>query len=259
VEFGDTTLGRIRYEPGWRWSQDVRPLVGGGEWCDIRHVGVAISGLLHVEMSDGTMVELGPGDAYEVPPGHDAWVVGGEPWISIDSEGRRYFAKVSHASDDRTLATILLTDLVSSTELVAKIGDYDWRDRLADYHSMAARTLERFRGREIGTTGDGILALFDSPARAARCALEMAAGAASIGVQQRAGIHTGEVELVGTDVRGLAVHLAARVAAQAGGGEVLVSATTRQLLSGSGLVASSRGVHELKGIEDPIELFAVSG
>jgi len=257
VEIGDTAIGRIQYDPGWRWTEDVRPIVGG-ELCEVRHVGVCLSGRLHIEMADGSTMEIGSFDAYEVPPAHDAWVVGDEPWISIDSQGRRYFAKLDEAADRRTLATILLTDIVSSTELVAQLGDFVWRDRLAQYHSFAQRTLERFRGREIGTTGDGILALFDSPARAVRCALTLAEGAPGVGVEQRAGLHTGDVDLAGDDIRGIAVHTAARVAAAAGAGEVLVSATTNALLTGSGLDTSSRGVQSLKGIQTPVELFAVS-
>ena len=153
----------------------------------------------------------------------------------------------------------MFTDIVSSTELVAQLGDYAWRDRLADYHELAVRTLDKHRGREIGTTGDGIMAIFDSPARAVRCAVELAAATADLSLAQRAGLHTGEVEHVGTDVRGIAVHLAARVAAAAGAGEVLVSATTNLLLTGSGVGTTSRGLHTLKGIEQQVELFAVSG
>ena len=256
VEIGDTTIGRIKYQPGWRWSEDLKPLIGG-ESCQIRHVGVCVAGQLRIEMADGASIDLLPGDVYEIPPGHDAWVVGDEPWESIDSEGRRYFAKVSEASDARALATILFTDIVSSTEVLARIGDSAWRDRLADYHAMARRVLEKYRGREVNTTGDGLLAMFDSPARAVRAALELAAGSADVGVEQRAGLHTGEVEMAGSDVRGIAVHFAARMAAAAGAGEVLVSSMTRQLLSGSGIDAVSRGPHTLKGIDGEVELFAV--
>jgi class 3 adenylate cyclase len=256
VEIGDTAIGRIQYDPGWRWSDDVRPIVGG-ELCDVRHVGVCLSGRLRIEMADGSTMEIGAFDAYEVPPAHDAWVIGDEPWISIDSQGRRYFAKLDEAADRRTLATILLTDIVSSTELVAQLGDFAWRDRLAQYHVFAQRTLERFRGREVGTTGDGILALFDSPARAVRCAVALAAGAPGVGVGQRAGLHTGDVDMAGDDIRGIAVHTAARVAAAAGPGDVFMSATTNALLSGSGVTTTSRGLQQLKGIEQPVELFAV--
>jgi class 3 adenylate cyclase len=128
---------------------------------------------------------------------------------------------------------------------------------LASYHGVATRSIERFRGREVATTGDGVLALFDSPARAVRCATETATAAHDLGIEQRAGIHTGEVDQVGGDVRGIAVHLAARVAVAAGAGEVLISATTNVLLTGSGITTSSRGAQALKGINQPVELFAV--
>jgi class 3 adenylate cyclase len=256
VEFGDTTIGRMRYEPGWRWSEDLKPLVGG-EWCQIRHVGVVLSGHFHVEMEDGATMELLRDDVYEIPPGHDGWVVGDEPWISIDSEGRRYFAKVSEAAEARSLATILLTDIVSSTETAERLGDSAWERLLASYHASATRTIERYRGRQVATTGDGVLALFDSPARAVRCAAETAVAARDLGIEQRAGVHTGEVDHVGADVRGIAVHLAARVAAAAVPGEVLVSATTNVLLAGSGVTTTSRGADSLKGINQPVELFAV--
>jgi len=257
IELADLAVGRMRYDPGWRWSQDVKPLVGGDS-CQVRHVGVVVSGRLHTVMDDGAEMEVGPGDVYEMPAGHDAWVVGDEPWISIDIEGRRFFAKVRDATDSRTLATILFTDLVSSTEMLARVGDAAWRGRLADYNSVARRTIERFRGREVATTGDGVLAVFDSPARAGRAALELDAQASDVGLAQRAGVHTGEVEYSGEEVRGIAVHLAARVAAAAGAGEVLVSGTTNGLLTGSGLITASRGEHSLKGIEEPVELFAAS-
>jgi class 3 adenylate cyclase len=246
----------MTYEPGWRWSEDLKPLVGG-ESCQIRHVGVVISGHLHIEMDDGATMELLRDDVYEIPPGHDAWVVGDERWTSIDSEGRRYFAKLAEAAEARSLATILLTDIVSSTETAERLGDSAWRGLLATYHVTATRNIERHRGREVATTGDGVLASFDSPARAVRCAVDTAAAAHDLGIEQRAGVHTGEVDRVGDDVRGIAVHVAARVAAAASAGEVLVSATTNVLLTGSGIATLSRGRHSLKGIDQPVELFAV--
>ena len=257
VDLGDSALGRIRYQPGWRWTEDVQPIVGT-PLCQVHHIGIVVSGLLRVEMADGTSMELGPDDVFEIPPNHDAWVVGDEPWVSIDSAGRRYFGRSPGVTADRILATILFTDLVSSTELVARLGDLAWRDRLADYHDLVRRKLERFGGREIASTGDGVLALFDSPARAVRCATDLARATEDLGLVQRAGLHTGEVEQAGTEVRGVAVHLAARVAASAGPGEVFLSSTTNQLLTGSGLTTVSRGSHALKGIDEPVELFAVS-
>jgi class 3 adenylate cyclase len=256
VEMGDAAFGLITLQPGWRWSTDLKP-VAGTELCEVHHVGYTISGGIIVEMQDGSTLEVGPGDVFDVPAGHDAWVVGDEPWISIDWTGRRYFGAVPDTSAERILATILFTDIVGSTQLASQLGDHVWRDKLAEYHGMLRRLLERHRGREVQTTGDGLLAVFDSPARAVQFALDSAAAAPSLGLEQRAGLHTGEVELAGDDVRGVAVHLAARVAAAAGSGEVLISATTNALLFGSGLNTVSRGTYSLKGIEQPVELFAV--
>jgi class 3 adenylate cyclase len=258
VEMGDAAFGRITYEPGWRWSQDLKPLIGT-DWCEIHHVGYCVSGSLRAEMRDGSSMEIGGGDIFEVPPGHDAWVVGDEPWVSVDWTGRRFFGKPPDTTSQRVLATILFTDIVGSTQVASQLGDQAWRDRLAQYHAMTRRALEHYRGREIATTGDGILATFDSPARAVRCALETAAGSRGLDLEQRAGLHTGEVEYAGEDVRGVAVHLAARVAAAAGADEVFVSPITNGLLVGSGIPTLSRGNHSLKGIDQPVELFEVTG
>ena len=256
IELGDLAFGRITYEPGWRWSTDVRSIVHTDQ-CEVHHVGYVISGRLQVEMADGSGMQVGPGDVFEMPPGHDAWVVGDEPWVSVDWTGRRFFGKTPDATGQRKLATILFTDLVGSTRMLAQLGDQAWRDRLADYHALVRRAIERHRGREVQTTGDGILATFDSPAHAVYCALDTTRDAPTLGMAQRAGLHTGEVEFAGDDVRGIAVHLAARVASMAGTGEVYISATTNALLFGSGLATASRGSHSLKGIDGDVELFAV--
>jgi class 3 adenylate cyclase len=258
VEMGDAAFGRVTFPPGFRWSDDVKPIVRT-ELCEVHHVGYTISGQLHTEMRDGSTLDVGPGDIFEIPPGHDAWVVGDEPWVSVDWTGRRFFGKTPDAAGERVLATIMFTDIVRSTELARELGDQAWRARLADYHAMVRRQLERHRGRLIQTTGDGVLATFDSPARGVACALDCNAGSPELGLEQRAGLHTGEVEFAGEDVRGVAVHLAARVSAAAGAGEVLISATTNALLFGSGIATSSRGNHSLKGIDQPVELFKVEG
>jgi class 3 adenylate cyclase len=255
---GDAAFGRITYQPGWRWSIDVKPIVET-ETCQIHHVGYVISGNLRIEMADGTSLVAGPGDIFEVPPGHDAWVLGDEPWVSVDWTGRRHFGQSLVAAAHRVLATMMFTDIVGSTRLASELGDHQWRDRLADYHAMIRRALERHHGREIQTTGDGVLATFESPAHGVLCALDTTEAAPGLGLAQRAGLHTGEIEFAGEDVRGVAVHLAARVAAAADAGQVLVSATTNGLLFGSGIPTSSRGTHSLKGIEQPVELFEVTG
>ncbi|MCU1450082.1 MAG: family 3 adenylate cyclase [Acidimicrobiales bacterium] len=159
---------------------------------------------------------------------------------------------------DRVLATVLFTDLVSSTERLSELGDRAWRDLLQRYRIMVRELLRRFRGREINTRGDDFLATFDGPGRAIRCALALTAAAREMGLQVRTGLHTGEVELLGDDIGGIAVHLGARVAALATDGEVLVSRTVVDLVSGSGIAFEDRGEHVLKGVPGPWQLFAVT-
>jgi pimeloyl-ACP methyl ester carboxylesterase len=150
---------------------------------------------------------------------------------------------------DRVLATVLVTDLVGSTERLGELGDHAWAELLEHHHALVRRELDRFGGEEIDTAGDGFLALFDGPARAVRCALAIRDGLAELGLEVRAGIHTGEVERPGGGApRGISVHTGARIGAAASAGEVLVSATTRDLVAGSGLAFSDRGEVELKGI-----------
>jgi pimeloyl-ACP methyl ester carboxylesterase/class 3 adenylate cyclase len=149
---------------------------------------------------------------------------------------------------DRVLATVLFVDIVESTQRLAEVGDRKWRELLDTFRSAERRELERFRGREVNTRGDDILATFDGPARAISCAHAIAAAARTLGVEVRAGLHTGEVELQGDDIAGIAVHIGARVAALAGPGEVLVTSTVRDLVAGSGIEFSERGRYELKGV-----------
>jgi class 3 adenylate cyclase/alpha-beta hydrolase superfamily lysophospholipase len=159
----------------------------------------------------------------------------------------------------RILATLLFTDIVGSTEMVRELGDRAWSERLADHHAAVRRELARFSGDEVDTAGDGFLAVFDGPARAIRSALAIRDAVRSVGFEMRAGLHTGEVERGADHLRGIAVHLAARVLGAASPGEVLVSQTTHDLVEGSGLVFDDRGAHELKGIEGARRLYAVRG
>jgi class 3 adenylate cyclase len=163
------------------------------------------------------------------------------------------------ADPDRVLATLLFTDIVESTTRAAEMGDRRWRDLLDQHHALVRAEVERFGGREVGTTGDGFFATFDGPGRAVRCALSAGEAVSALGVEIRAGVHAGEVEVRGSDLGGLAVHIGARVAALAGGGEVLVSSTVRDLLAGSGLTFTDRGEHRLKGVPDLWRVYAASG
>jgi class 3 adenylate cyclase len=158
---------------------------------------------------------------------------------------------------DRVLATVLFTDIVTSTERSAQVGDRRWRDLLDQHDTLIRRELERHRGRLVKNTGDGILATFDGPARAIRCAQAIAASVKSLGIEVRAGLHTGEVELRGEDVTGIGVNIAARVMDAAGPGEVVASSTVKDLVAGSGLRFADRGTHDLRGVPGEWRLFAV--
>jgi class 3 adenylate cyclase len=158
---------------------------------------------------------------------------------------------------DRVLSTVLFTDIVESTARAAEMGDAKWRTLLAKHDEIARREVARHRGRYVQATGDGLLATFDGPARAVRCAQSIGDAIRPDGVEIRSGCHTGEIELAGEDVRGIAVHTGARVAALAAAGEILVSRTVKDLVAGSGLQFEDRGTHELKGVPEPWQLFAV--
>lgn len=159
---------------------------------------------------------------------------------------------------NRVLLTVLFTDIVGSTERAGTEGDASWRDVLEDHHAIVRRQIEVHTGREVKTTGDGFLATFDSPSRAVQCARDIKTGLAKLGLEIRAGVHTGECELIGADVAGLAVHVASRVQSTAEPGEILVSSTVRDLAVGSGLDFNDRGSHELKGVSGFWQLFAVA-
>jgi class 3 adenylate cyclase len=158
---------------------------------------------------------------------------------------------------DRVLATVMFTDIVGSTEMAARLADRAWSDLLASHNAVVRTQLERFRGREIDTAGDGFLASFDGPARAIRCATAIAEGVRSLGIEVRAGLHTGECQTMGDRLTGIAVHIAARICALAGPGEVLTSGTVRDLVAGSGIPFEDRGPHELRGVPDTWRLFRV--
>jgi pimeloyl-ACP methyl ester carboxylesterase/class 3 adenylate cyclase len=162
------------------------------------------------------------------------------------------------AAFDRVLSTVLFTDIVGSTERAVELGDRRWRELLEEHHALVRAHLGRFRGREIDTAGDGFFASFDGPARAVRCARSIVDSVRELGLEVRAGLHTGECELSGDRLRGLAVHIGARVAATAGPGEVVVSATVKDLVAGSGIVFDDRGEVELKGVPGAWRLFSVA-
>lgn len=251
----DLVFGRTVFEPGWVWSKDVKP-IAGTDLCQYHHIGVSLAGLLRVQMADGTTADIAPNEVFEIPAGHDAWVVGEEPWITIDVNGMRSYARVDEGAQ-RVLGAIVFTDIVESTAMAARLGPSRWRDLLQAHQQDVRIQLDRYRGRLIKSTGDGFLALFDGSERAVRAALAIAAAARNVGIEIRVGVHTGEVEVVAGDLAGVSVHIAARVMGLAGSGEVLVSATTHELVAGTGLNFEDAGLHELKGIPGQRQLYRV--
>jgi class 3 adenylate cyclase/pimeloyl-ACP methyl ester carboxylesterase len=182
-----------------------------------------------------------------------------EPWRDSFQEIAEFLTgQQAEMPDDRVLATVLFTDIVDSTRRAAEMGDRDWRALLDAHDAVVRAQLSRFRGREVSTSGDGFLAMFDGPQRAIRCAMAIRDAVQSLGIEVRAGLHTGECEVRGDDIGGIAVHIGARVSALAGANDVLVSSTLRDLVIGSGLEFDDRGAHELKGVPGEWRLFAVA-
>jgi class 3 adenylate cyclase len=199
----------------------------------------------------------GPDDAFEIPPGHDGYTVGDEPCVQIMFAGNRpFFDSFLIGSGNRVLATLLFTDLVDSTAMASELGDARWRALLSEHFVGARAELDRYRGREVKTTGDGLLATFDSPGQALRCAAAIQRLTHRDGLRMRAGVHIGEVELVDDDIRGVSVHEASRVMAAAGPDEILVSDLTRTIAETSGLRFEDRGPHKLKGLDGEWRLAA---
>jgi class 3 adenylate cyclase len=173
-------------------------------------------------------------------------------------EIEEFLTGIRHAAEpDRILATVLFTDIVDSTRRAAEMGDRNWAELLQQHHVIVRRELARFRGREVNTTGDGFLIAFDGPGRAIRCAMSISRQLRSLGIEVRAGLHSGECETEGTNLGGIAVHIGSRVASAASGGEILVSSTVKDLVVGSGIGFDDRGLHTLKGVPGEWHLFAV--
>ncbi len=211
---------------------------------------------MHVE-SGRDMARRIPGARFVELTGTDSYPWAGDQDAVLD-EVEEFLTGVRHGPrSDRVLATVLFTDIVGSTEKAAALGDGPWGELLTRHHELVRAELERFRGREVKTAGDGFLATFDGPARAVHCAQAVADGVRDLGIEIRAGVHTGEIELDGKDIRGIAVHIGARVAALAGPSEVFVSSTVKDLVAGSGLAFEDAGAHQLKGVPDRWRLYRV--
>jgi class 3 adenylate cyclase/pimeloyl-ACP methyl ester carboxylesterase len=207
------------------------------------------------------MAERIPGARFVELPGDDHYFgIDPDPFVSEVEQfltGLWEEGAWEEPEQDRVLATVLFTDIVGSTQKTAELGDARWRELLRDHHALVRRQLSRFRGRELDTAGDGFFASFDGPARAIRCACAIADSVRELGIDVRAGLHTGECELIEGKVGGIAVHIGARVAAEAAPGEVLVSSTVKDLVAGSNLEFVERGTAELKGVPGTWQLFAV--
>jgi class 3 adenylate cyclase len=214
---------------------------------------------MRIQTREGAELTVEAGQFYEIPAGHDAWVEGDEPYVNIEWQPSVDFARTEGGDFDRVVSTLLVTDIVDSTARARELGDAAWRDLLSQ-HDRAVRTvLDRFRGREIATTGDGFVAIFDGAERAIRAAQEICRAASAIGLEVRAAVHTGEIEMEGDNVRGVAVHIATRIADLAGPGEVYASWATRELLAGSAIGFTDRGAQALKGLSEERRVYLVEG
>jgi pimeloyl-ACP methyl ester carboxylesterase len=246
----------------------VRALMSANYEIDVRHLLSTIQVptlILHragdklVPVNTGRyLAEHIPGAKYAEIPGTDHLVLDQETQDVIADEIEEFITGTHRLLEpDRVLATVMFTDIVRSTERAAELGDARWREVLSNYYAVLRKELAAFRGHEVNTAGDGLLATFDGPARAMRCARSVREKMHPLGLQVRTGLHTGECELIGGDIGGIAVHIAARVAASAGPDEVMVSSTVKDLVAGSGLQFADRGAHNLKGVPGEWRLFAV--
>jgi pimeloyl-ACP methyl ester carboxylesterase len=238
-----------------------------GSEIDVRHVAPSIhvpTLMLHTPEDPVVRYEQARWLAEQIPGARLVELKGRDhvPWFDVAdeviTEVRDFLTGFREAPEpENVLATVLFTDIVGSTDRARELGDSQWTALLEQHHATVRGVLNQYRGREIDTTGDGFLAAFDGPARGIRCAQAIIEALGRIGIQARAGLHTGEVEMVGEKIAGIAVHIGARVAAVAGAGEVLVSPTVRDLVAGSGIAFEDRGLHELKGLDEPRQIFAV--
>ena len=253
---GDFVVGRIIFEPGWKWSKDVKP-IAQTEWCEYHHLGLILEGTLHYITPEGLEMEVSPGMLFEILPGHDAWVVGDQQVVQYDFAGMRTFALPAAGRSERILGTLVCTDIVDSTATAERVGPAAWRTMLTELNAASRRQIDKFRGKVAANTGDGLIAIFDGAERGVRCGVAISEEAARLGIRLRCGVHTGEVELLPDNVHGVAVHIVSRVTALAGAGEVLVSGTTHELVADSELRFDDRGSHELKGVTGARQVWAL--
>jgi pimeloyl-ACP methyl ester carboxylesterase len=238
-----------------------------GSEIDVRHVAPSIhvpTLILHTREDPVVPYEQGRWLAEQIEGARFVELKGRDhvPWFDVAdevvTEVRDFLTGFREAPEpEKMLATVLFTDIVESTDRARELGDTEWTGLLEQHHATVRSVLAQYRGREIDTTGDGFFAVFDGPARGIRCAQAILDALEGIGIDARSGLHTGEVEVVGNNIAGIAVHIGARVAAEAGAGEVLVSSTVRDLVAGSGIEFEDRGLRDLKGLDEPRRLYAV--
>jgi class 3 adenylate cyclase len=253
VDMADATITRSVFDVGMHCPQIS---IEGKPKCKAHHTGYAISGALHVQMDDGSTLDVAANDVFDIPPGHDGMSAGPDPFLAIYWAGARTW--IGERAGERVLMTLLITDVVDSTAHALELGDKAWRELLALHYRSVRNILDRYRGREIKTAGDGFIAGFDGPGRAIAAAVAMRDKAIADGLSIRAGVHSGEVDLVGDDIAGVTVHEAARVASAARADEILVSESTRMLAAGAPFTFEPRWQFELKGLPGPRALYAVS-
>jgi class 3 adenylate cyclase len=255
LQVGSLAVGLGRVEPGFRWSTHMRKATDE-RLCQIHHTQMLLSGRFAVQMDDGEYVEIEPNEVFDVPPGHDAWVLGDEPAVILDFLGNVDQMGLP-ASHGRIVTTLLMSDIVDSTATASRLGDVAWKQRLGEHNRVVRTRLERYPAEEVNTTGDGFLAMFASARGAIDCAASIREATDAIGLPVRIGVHTGEVELLPGDIGGVAVHVAARVMSLGGPSEIMVSAGARGLVEDGGHHFASTGKHQLKGVASPIEVFAL--
>ncbi len=256
VSLGTLGVAHNIHAVGWRWSTDVRPTVGT-TWCEVRHVGYAIQGQLELTFPDGTSAAVSAGDVFDVAAMHDGRVIGAKPFESIEWFGARTWLADLATRRERVLATIVMADIVTSTRIAASLGEQAWADKLASYEQSMADIIDSFGGRVVKYTGDGVLVVFDGTVKALRAAVAMRDTSREMELPTRTSVHTGEIETASDDVHGLAVHETARMLDIASSNEIVVSATTRLFGEGQGINLRPRGMHQLRGIEGPRELYAI--
>lgn len=256
IAWGGAMVSYDVHQPGWRWSVHIKPIVGT-DWCRIRHIGVVLAGRLRFMLSDGTEFEAGPLDVFDIPSGHDAWVVGDEPAEMLAWAGTKGWMAPLETLGDRVLSSVLFTDIVESTAVARRLGDVAWGELLGGLELRTRDLVAQYRGRVIKMTGDGVLATFDGAARAIRCAIALRSVARDLGLEIRAAVHTGEIELAGPDIRGVAVHEAARILGIAGPGEILATAVTVGIAGDAASAAQDRGEVELRGIPGARRIYAI--